>query len=191
MGTSVDPLGRGVIGASPIGFRGCFCGTLLTESWYENLGLVSDDAPHFKLFGFVHGLCWVHGERKIARLKAYRETPTPAEREVIETEFDQLCSTKTQYPELNDALGKLGSKRDPFLKVLEHPHLPLYNNLSENDIREYARLRKISSGTRSDQGQRCRDTFLSLKKTCRYLEEFADGLFGRLHNIDPGPARET
>lgn len=170
------------------------CGTLLTESWYENLGLVSDDAPQFKLFGFVHGLCWVHGERKIdrlipltpshvaakeraqsafweiyARLKAYRETPTPAEREAIETEFDQLCSTKTQYPELNDALGKLGSKRDPFLKVLEHPHLPLHNNLSENDIREYARLRKISSGTRSDQGQRCRDTFLSLKKTCRKL----------------------
>lgn len=170
------------------------CGTLLTESWYENLGLVSDDAPQFKLFGFVHGLCWVHGERKIdrlipltpshvaakkqaqdtfwqiySRLKAYRESPSPAEREAIESQFDRLCSTQTKYPDLNDALGKLEAKRDSFLKVLEYPHLPLHNNLSENDIREYARLRKISGGTRSDQGQRCRDTFLSLKKTCRKL----------------------
>jgi hypothetical protein len=44
------------------------CGTLLTESWYDDLGLISDDAPQFKIFGFVHGLCWVHGERKIDRL---------------------------------------------------------------------------------------------------------------------------
>ena len=53
--------------------------------------------------------------------------------------------------------------------MLEHPHLPLHNNLSETDIREYARLRKVSGGTRSDLGRRCRDTFLSLKKTCRKL----------------------
>jgi hypothetical protein len=45
--------------------------------------------------------------------------------------------------------------------------LPLLNNLSENDIREYARLRKIRASTRSDLRRRCRDTFLSLKKTCR------------------------
>ena len=65
--------------------------------------------------------------------------------------------------------GKLHTKRDAFLAVLEHPHLPLYNNLSENDIREYTRLRKISGGTRSEEGRRCRDTFMSLKKTCRKL----------------------
>jgi hypothetical protein len=66
-------------------------------------------------------------------------------------------------------LTLLQAKRDGLLAVLEHPQLPLHNNLSENDIREYARLRKISSGTRSDLGLRCRDTFLSLKKTCRKL----------------------
>jgi len=61
------------------------------------------------------------------------------------------------------------------------PHLPLHNNLSENDIREYARLRKISAGTRSDLGRRCRDTFLSLKKTCRKLGvSFHEFLFDRL-----------
>ena len=169
-------------------------GKLLTERWYDDLGLVSDDAPQFKLFGFVHGLCWVHGERKIDRLiplttrhrkakekaqdtfwelykslKAYRLEPTEAARNTIERQFDQLCQTKTGYPDLNEALGLLHAKRDAFLVVLEYPHLPLHNNPSENDIREYARLRKISGGTRSDPGRRCRDTFMSLKKTCRKL----------------------
>jgi hypothetical protein len=170
------------------------CGTLLTESWYDDLGLISDDAPQFKICGFVHGLCWVHGERKIDRLipvtdahraaqeqaqsafweiydqlKVYRGAPAPEFRGRIEACFNRLCLTETEYPELNAALSLLYAKREQFLAVLEYPHLPLHNNLSENDIREYARLRKISAGTRSDQGRRCRDTFLSLKKTCRKL----------------------
>jgi hypothetical protein len=45
----------------------------------------------------------------------------------------------------------------------------LHNNLSESDIREWAKKRKISAGTRSELGRRCRDTFVSLKKTCRKL----------------------
>jgi len=51
--------------------------------------------------------------------------------------------------------------------VLDHPEVPLHNNGSEGDIREWAQKRKISAGTRSDLGRRCRDTFLRLKKTCR------------------------
>jgi hypothetical protein len=169
-------------------------GKLLTENWYANLGLVSDDAPQFKLFGFVHGLCWVHGERKIDRLiplttghrkaketaqdtfweiykslQSYREQPTESASATIRNQFDALCEKKTGYPDLNEALTRLHDKRDEFLAVLDHPHLALHNNLSENDIREYARLRKISGGTRSDEGRRCRDTFMSLKKTCRKL----------------------
>jgi hypothetical protein len=169
-------------------------GKLLTEKWYEDLGLVSDDAPQFKLYGFVHGLCWVHGERKIDRLipltqphreakersqdtfweiykslQSYRAAPTESAKATIAFEFDEMCKAKTVYPELNDALRRLHAKREEFLAVLEHPHLALHNNLSENDIREYARIRKISGGTRSTAGQRCRDTFMSLKKTCRKL----------------------
>jgi hypothetical protein len=169
-------------------------GTLLTEDWYADLGLVSDDAPQFKLFGFVHGLCWVHAERKVSRLipltpqhrqavekvrdeiwtfydqlKAYRVTPHETQRQQLAAEFDRLFQQRTGYPALNAAVALLHAKREGLLAVLEHPHLPLHNNLSENDIREYARLRKVSGGTRSDLGRRCRDTFLSLKKTCRKL----------------------
>jgi len=169
-------------------------GTLLTENWYADLGFVSDDAPQFKLLGFVHGLCWVHAERKVSRLipltanqrqavdqvrdqiwkfyqrlKTYRAAPAAAERTRLAAEFDRLFQQRTGYPALNDALALVHAKRAGLLAVLDHPHLPLDNNLSERDIREYARLRKVSGGTRSDLGRRCRDTFLSLKKTCRKL----------------------
>jgi hypothetical protein len=169
-------------------------GTLMTERWYDDLGLVSDDAPQFKLLGFVHGLCWVHAERKVSRLipltpkhqqavervrdqiwkfyerlKAYRAAPSKRQSARLAAEFDRLFQQRTGYEALNEALALLYAKREGLLAVLEHPHLPLHNNLSENDIREYARLRKVSGGTRSDLGRRCRDTFLSLKKTCRKL----------------------
>lgn len=53
--------------------------------------------------------------------------------------------------------------------VLERPDLPLHNNLSEGDIREYVKRRKISGGTRSEDGRRARAAFASIKKTCRKL----------------------
>lgn len=139
-------------------------------------------------------LCWVHAERKVSRLipltpqqkqavenvrdqiwkfyerlKAYRTAPRETQRARLADEFDRLFQQRTGYPPLNDALALLHAKRDGLLAVLEHPHLPLHNNLSETDIREYARLRKVSGGTRSDLGRRCQGTFLSLKKTCRKL----------------------
>ena len=43
------------------------------------------------------------------------------------------------------------------------------NQLRENDIREYVKKWKISGSTRSEEGRRCRDTFVSLKKTYRKL----------------------
>ena len=53
--------------------------------------------------------------------------------------------------------------------MLERPEIPLHNNLSENDIRDYVKKRKISATTRSAAGRAARDTFLSLKKTCQKL----------------------
>jgi hypothetical protein len=45
----------------------------------------------------------------------------------------------------------------------------LHNNLSERDIRDYVKKRKISGSTRSENGRKARDTFASLKKTCKEL----------------------
>ncbi len=59
--------------------------------------------------------------------------------------------------------------KDELLRVLTLPLLPLHTNAAENDIREYVTRRKISGGTRHDNGRRARDTFTGLKKTCRKL----------------------
>jgi hypothetical protein len=71
----------------------------------------------------------------------------------------------------------------------------------ESDIREYVKRRKISGGTRSAAGRRCRDTFASLKKTCRklgvrfwdYLHDRVRGLgrLPRLADLIRQQARET
>jgi len=168
--------------------------SLLAHDLYNDLVLISDDAAQFKLLAFLHALCWVHMERHVARLiplttvqraaydaardaiwkyyqrlKAYRESPTPQRRACLERDFDRLFLKKTGWPELNEALQKIHGKKSELLLVLDHPEIPLHNNLSENDIRQYVKKRKISAGTRSDAGRRCRDTFLSLKTTCRKL----------------------
>ncbi len=61
----------------------------------------------------------------------------------------------------------MGKNQHELLRVLDKPYLPLHNNLSERDIRDYVKKRKISGSTRSDTGRKARDTFASLKKTCR------------------------
>jgi len=76
-------------------------------------------------------------------------------------------STQTSFATLDQALKRLAKNKDELLLVLERPDIPLHNNLSERDIREYVIKRKISGSTRSKNGRRCRDTFVSLKKTCQ------------------------
>lgn len=194
--------------------EGALWANLLALDLYSDLVFVSDDAAQFKLLAFLHALCWVHMERHVAqlipltddqraaheaardaiwdyyqRLKAYRESPTPVQRARLEAGFDRLFLKETRWPELNEVLRKIHGKKSELLLVLDHPEIPLHNNLSENDIRQYVKKRKISAGTRSDAGRRCRDTFLSLKTTCRklgitfwrYLRDRIQGL----HDVPP------
>jgi hypothetical protein len=105
--------------------------------------------------------------------------------------FDKIFTQDTGYQLLNLALKRLHAKKAELLLVLDRPEIPLHNNLSENDIREYVKRRKVSGSTRSEQGRRCRDTFTSLKKTCRKLgisfwEYLSDRTSGR-NSIPPLP----
>jgi len=71
---------------------------------------------------------------------------------------------------LNEALSRIKRWEDKLLLVLDYPDLPIHNNTSERDIRDYVRRRKISGGTRSDIGREARDTFASIKKTCQKVD---------------------
>jgi len=99
----------------------------------------------------------------------YKLSPNKTKRIQLQERFREIFTQKTDFQTLNLAIGRLYENRDELLLVLDRPEIPLHNNLSENDIREYVKRRKVSGSTRSELGRQCRDTFTSLKKTCRKL----------------------
>ena len=80
--------------------------------------------------------------------------------------FDAIFCQKTRYFTFNLALKRIYNNKSELLRVLDRPEIPLHTNGSETDIRDYVKKKKVSGGTRSDEGRRCRDTFATLKKTC-------------------------
>jgi hypothetical protein len=196
-----------------IATEGALLGGLIARGISPELVILSDGAPQFVIL--VHAACWIHAERPLAKLvphneehraaieqvrgqiwelyqdlKAYREQPGEAQRPELEKRFDALVEQRTSYPSINGVLKEMREHKTDLLRVLERPEVPLHNNAVESDIREYVKRRKISGGTRSAAGRRCRDTFASLKKTCRklgirfwdYLQDRVRGL-GRLPRL--------
>jgi hypothetical protein len=163
-------------------------GSILSHGFPIDTVILSDDAGQFNVL--LHALCWIHAERGIKSLamsndiqtkavewarneiweiyqslRDYKSNPQLDVKQAITKRFDNLCQTKTKYQSLNLVLKRLYNNKDELLLVLSRPDIPLHNNLSERDIREYVKRRKISGSTRSEQGRQCRDTFASLKKT--------------------------
>ena len=175
----------------------------------RDLGVHGDDAGQFN--AFVRSLCWIHEERHYRKLipfdevmrqaieqvrgeiwdlyrglQEYKIAPSENLKASLEQNFDDLfLKKKTFSPSLNKQLASTYAKKSELLRVLERPETPLHNNGTETDAREMVVKRKVSGGTRSDEGQKCRDTFISLKKTCgklgitflEYLGDRINGLF--------------
>jgi Transposase IS66 family len=175
-----------------IATEGALLGGLVARGVAPDLGVLSDGAGQFVIF--VHAACWVHADRLFAQLlphneqhravienirgqiwdlyrdlKAYRAQPQEARRPHLQARFDAITEQRTGYPNVDSGLKEMREHRADLLRVLERPEIPLHNNAIESDIREFVKRRKISGGTRNDAGRRCRDTFASLKKTCRKL----------------------
>jgi hypothetical protein len=173
--------------------EGALLGRLIEQGVAAELVILSDGAPQFDLL--VHASCWIHAERPLARLvpyneihrvaieqvrqqiwelyqnlKQYRAQPDAVAKLTLEGRFDTLVNQKSNYPSsIGQVLKEMREHKADLLRVLERPEVPLHNNGMESDIRGYVKVRKISGGTRSAAGRRCRDTFSSLKKTCRKL----------------------
>jgi Transposase IS66 family len=194
-----------------IATEGALLGGLVARGVSPDLGVISDGAPQFVVF--VHAACWIHAERPLAKLvphneehrlviakirtqiwelykdlKAYQDQPEEARQAVLTARFHALVDQRTDYPSINGVLKEMRDHQADLLRVLERPDIPLHNNGRESDIREFVKRRKISGGTRSDAGRRCRDTFASLKKTCRKLGlRFWDYLQDRVRGLGQVP----
>jgi len=191
--------------------EGALIGSLIEHGFNTDMVIVSDDAGQFNVL--IHALCWIHAERLInkligltdkqkeavksirsdiwdlyASLKKFKELPDDQKKADIEAQFDKIFTQKTCFASLNNALKRIYRNKPELLRVLNFPDIPLHNNTSENDIRDYVKRRKISGSTRNDLGRRCRDTFTSLKKTCRKLNvSFWDYLKDRLSGLNEIP----
>jgi len=175
-----------------IATEGVLLGSIIEHGISKHLVVLSDDAGQFNVL--LHALCWIHANRAIDKiipftdqakkdldtvkdqvwqlyegLKAYKENPKPADKNRLNDMFDEIFTQTTCSASLNAALKRINNNKSELMLVLERPDIPLHNNGAENAIREYVKKRKISGSTRSESGRRCRDTFTSLKKTCRKL----------------------
>ena len=182
----------GITGAKAVRLasEAAIAGSLDHHGLLQDAVIVSDGAGQFDVFR--HGLCWIHAERLIHRLvpvseeqraavalvrhliwwlyrdlKLYRADPAPRAKAGLKARFDRLFGRTTGFAELDAALARLKLRKSELLVALERPEVPLNTNSSEQDVRDPVTVRKISGGTRSEDGRRCRDTFLSLKKTCQ------------------------
>jgi len=175
-----------------IATEGVLIGSIIEHGISKHLVIVSDDAGQFNVL--LHALCWIHANRAIDKiipftdqakedlnkvkdqiwllykgLKRYKENPKAADKKRLEKIFDNIFTQTTSSATLNTVLKRIYNNKSELLLVLERPDIPLHNNAAENAIREYVKKRKISGSTRSESGRQCRDTFTSLKKTCRKL----------------------
>ena len=175
-----------------IASEGALLGSLIAQGVSPELVILSDGAGQYDVL--AHAACWIHAERPLARLipysenhraaianvrreiwelyqdlKAYRQRPEPSRRPDLEARFNAMCEQRTGFPSIDGVLKGMKRHRGALLRILDHPEIPLHTNLSESHLRDYVKKRKISGSTRSESGRQARDTFASLKKTCREL----------------------
>ncbi len=172
--------------------EGALWGSVQSHGHLRDAVVLSDDAGQFNVG--KHALCWVHAERLVhkldtfndlqraaqkrvrgliwdfyASLKAYRLHPGKRRADALRARFDRIFRRRTGFAMLDRLLTRLHANKPELLMVLDRPETPLHTNGSENDIRCYVTRRKVSAGTRSDDGRDCRDAFLGLAKTCGKL----------------------
>ena len=157
--------------------------------------MMSDDARQFWDVAVAHALCWIHEIRHYRKLnpllnyhrlklrsflteiwefyehlKEYKKDPTEERKEFLEQRFNELFSTKTGYQELDERIALTREKREKLLLVLDHPEIPLHNNPAEIALREFVIKKKVSYGTRSEDGRIAWENMMTLLDTCRKLD---------------------
>ena len=178
-----------------IATEGALLGSLIAHGVSPELAILSDGAGPYDVL--VHAACGIHAERPLARLipyseehraaieqvrqqiwelyqdlKAYRQQPEPSRRGDLGARFDALCAQRTgsSSARRRHTQGDAGAPGRRVVAGAGPARGPVAHQPERRrHLRDYVTKRKISGGTRSELGRRARDTFASLKKTCREL----------------------
>lgn len=168
--------------------------------------LVCDDAKQFHNITRLRPLCWIHEDRHYKKLTPllayhrklvdeirsriwqyysdltqYKKNPSQEDKARLSALFDEIFSPKTGYNELDQRLELTRAKKGNLLVVLDYPDTPLHNNPAELALRMYVIKRKISFGTRTDEGTQSWETFFTIMDTCRKLGvNFRDYIHDRI-----------
>ncbi len=154
--------------------------------------LLCDNAPQFKLIVCILSLCWIHDARHYKKLNPvvpdhkkilstflgrywrfyrklykYKSNPSCAFANILLAEFDTLFSTKTGYDGLDERIAKSKAKKKELLTVINHPEIPLHNNLSENGARVQKRREDVSLQTKTKEGTEAKDTMMTIIETAK------------------------
>lgn len=156
--------------------------------------LLADDAPVYRLISNDLSLCWIHAGRHFKKLTPvidlnrkitdafikkfwnfYREllnyklNPYDEYAKILESKFQLLFETKTGYEALDERIACTLANKENLLLVLKFPFLPLHNNASELAARAIVRQRDISLQTKSPDGTKARDAYLTVIQTAKKL----------------------
>jgi Transposase IS66 family len=157
--------------------------------------LLTDDAAAYNLIANHHSLCWIHEGRHYKVLSPlllsnrqllddfieqfwnfyhclldFKLEPSTQYAHLLQIKFQSLFECKTGYDELDNRIKKSLANKDQLLLVLKFPSLPLHNNESELGARVIVRQRDISFQTKSYQGSKARDAYLSVIHTAKKLK---------------------
>lgn len=87
--------------------------------------------------------------------------------------YRRLCEHMKKAP--HDKAKALATEMlndwDAIFRILHHPHLPLTNNEAERALRHWVILRRISHGTRTEEGSRSFAILISIIETCRKRQQ--------------------
>ena len=123
--------------------------------------------------GDVRGYC--------RELSDDRQAPRDGRRRELSARFDRIFGRRTGYTGLDGPLWRLSKDGDELPPVPDWPATPLHTNGAERDIRVQVTWRKISFGTRSEDGWTARDACPGAMKTCvRACVSFRDCLRDRI-----------
>jgi len=112
-------------------------------------------------------------EAVMAAVYAAREGPPPIPlREQHAKQLNALLDLCIEHAEAKHEKTRVLAREllndwNTFWIVLDHPELPLTNNLAERALRHWVIARRISYGTRNPQGSRAFTLLASVIETCR------------------------